>query len=235
MPKKRVKEDKKILEKIKKENEHLSNDVNKSFHRILLKYWIIMATLTSLSLFVGFIAGKITYDQGISTGIPVFEPEKLKEISSILFQGTLAVNALSIGFLPVVGFFFVKELRDIRKDFQEEWDNETKEENSETQKLLETKHTLYYLLFHNIRVGVLRYIQTYLGVTIFLQFAFIFSFVFLSGYELYGWFFIVDFIVLTIVIEGLFPLINVSLNQPSMKIIRYIIPEKEVWSIESDS
>jgi len=41
--------------------------------------------------------------------------------------------------------------------------------------------------------------------------------------------------VLYVIINGLFPIINMALYQPALRFVRYIIPERETWRIEAEN
>jgi len=41
--------------------------------------------------------------------------------------------------------------------------------------------------------------------------------------------------VLYVIINGLFPIINMALYQSALRFVRYIIPEREIWRIEAEN
>lgn len=227
-------EDDEEIEKLKKDIIEFGKDANANYHRLLLKKWVITFAFVVIGFVVGGVILYFTPVQNVLPNVPPIESTRIEEISKVIFNATVTINGLIIGFVPLISFFFVKEIREhenILKQFRNE---EQKEAKGKKLILIKTFYNLVLMTGQNMRSGVLRYTQTYVFVTIMLQVYLVMSYAGLVGLELSGLFLFIDLIFLSVVVTGLSPVISLALYQPSFKLVKYIIPQKEIWKIEPE-
>jgi len=94
--------------------------------------------------------------------------------------------------------------------------------------VIDSAYDLSYTFWHNVRSGVLRYVRTYLVVSILSLFVLLYLFVVASS----ALFLLADLCLLLFILTGVFPIIDVALYKPALKLVRYIIPERIIEKIE---
>jgi len=239
------------LKEIRKSNMELMELAGKNFHYYLLKQWVII----SLLLPIGILFGALIF---YFVKLPLPEPialSKLEEISPVVFDATLTLNGLIIGFVPLISFFFVREVREHERDLLQDWKDEEKQRVKEGQsneekdkkskkeeqrkseneklKLMNANYTLLLMVSHNLRSGVLRYARTYVAITILLQITLICAYINAVGYEITVLSLLADIIILYVIFGGLIPLISIALYQPALRFVRYFVG-REVIRIEPE-
>ena len=225
-------EDDEEINKLKKDIIEFGKNANTNYHKLLLKKWAITFGFIIIGIVFGVVLFYFTSVHNVLPNIPPIESTKIEEISTVIFNATITINGLIIGFIPLISFFFVKEIREHENVLKQFRNKEQKEAKGKKLKLIKTFYNLVLMTGQNMRSGVLRYTQTYVFVTIMLQVYLVIAYAGLTGRELSGLFLIIDFIFLSVVVTGLNPIISLALNQPSFKLVKYIIPQKEVWNIE---
>ena len=235
LPKKQTNQENKELQKLREDIIELQKNADKNFYWILLKQWLIPVLALGLILLVAIIIGII----GLFIILPAIfpepvEPSKIEEISPIVFQAIVTINGLIIGFVPLSGFFFAREVRDRERGYEQDWEEEEKKSTGEKLNLTRVYYSLLLMLWHNVRTGVLRYTLTFVTTSVFSQFLSIFFYVVTMGYGMARLFILIDFVILSIVIFGLYPIIRISLYQPALKFVRYAIVEREYVRIEPE-
>lgn len=232
------------LKEIRKSNMELMELAGKNFHYYLLKQWVIVSLLLPIGI---LLVALIFY----FVKLPLPEPialSKLEEISPVVFDATLTLNGLIIGFVPLISFFFVREMREHERDLLQDWKDEEKKRvkkdkkskkeekrksENEKLKLMNANYTLLLMVSHNLRSGVLRYARTYVAITILLQITLICAYINAVGYEITVLSLLADIIILYVIFGGLIPLISIALYQPALRFVRYFVG-REVIRIEPE-
>lgn len=232
------------LKEIRKSNMELMELAGKNFHYYLLKQWVIISLLLPIGI---LLVALIFY----FVKLPLPEPialSKLEEISPVVFDATLTLNGLIIGFVPLISFFFVREMREHERDLLQDWKDEEKKRvkkdkkskkeekrksENEKLKLMNANYTLLLMVSHNLRSGVLRYARTYVAITILLQITLICAYINAVGYEITVLSLLADIIILYVIFGGLIPLISIALYQPALRFVRYFVG-REVIRIEPE-
>jgi len=222
------------IEKLKKDIIEFGKNANTNYHRLLLKQWAITFGFVIIGIVVSVVASYFTSVHNVLPNIPLIESTKIEEISIVIFNATVTINGLIIGFVPLISFFFVKEIREHENTLKKYHDEETKEATGKKLKLIKTFYNLILMTGQNMRSGILRYTKTYVFVAIVLQVYLVIAYAILTGYELSGLFLFVDLMFLCVVVTGLSPVISVGLHQPTVKLVKHVITEKEVWSIATE-
>ena len=228
-------EENKELEKLRKDVVELQKSAERNWHWLLLKYWLIQILYLGFVpiglLVIGIIAHFVTLP--ITLPSPI-EPSRIEAIAIVVFNATVTINALFIGFVPLISFFFVREIREREHGLEQNWEKELKEIKGEKLKLTNAYYNLFLMTMHNIRSGVLRYTRTYVTISVFLQFILIFFYILTIGYEIAGLCIMIIVSILYIIVAGLLPLVGLALYEPALKFVRYIVGE-EVIRIEFES
>jgi len=216
----------KELGKLRKEISELRERTYADIYREMIKYWIMGILLIIGGGFLGFLAIGIA-SRFITLPEFAVDLSKIGEIASDIFTVTIAVGGVAIGFVPLCSFFFLREIREHQNELEQDLEKQKKKSKGEKRKLIETINTHWFVIWNNLRSGILRYTRTFLLVSIFLQLILMEFYVVTTLQEMAPVYIIVDFIVLMIIITGLFPLINVALYQPALRPAKIIVVEKE--------
>ena len=209
---------------MKKEIPELEEIAFKNYHRALLKKWLLLITLIPIGVILGIVVFHF-----ISVHVSPLEPSKIEEIAKTLVAPSVTVNGLFIAFVPVISFFYIEEIKEKQKDVKEELQEEKKRfKENEDLKTIDYVYGLASTLWHNIRSGVLKYTRTYLSVSILSLFYLVIFYVVLSPTI----FILADVCLLVIILTGVFPIIDIALYKPALKLATYVIPEKIVKEIE---
>ena len=226
MSKRQTNEENKELEMLRKEILELRERVYKNFCREMLKYWGIHILFIVGGIFLAFLAIGIA-SRFITLPHPDVDLSKVGEIASNIFTVSVAVGGVIIGFVPLCSFFYLREIGESRHELEQDLEKQKKKSKGEKRKLIETIDTYWFVVWNNLRSGILGYTKTYLSVSIFLQIILMEFYVMAIVQEIAPLYIIADFIALMIIITGIFPLINVALYHPPLRPVRVIVVERE--------
>ena len=232
LSKKQTNEENKELEKLRKDIHELRENANTNYHWELLKQWITMIGLLVVVYVIVSITAVIV-GRFMTLPEPI-ELSKIEGISSVIFQAIITINGLIIGFVPLISFFFAREVRERERGCKQDWKEEKEKYKEEKQRLINEYYTCLIMLWHNVRSGVLRYTQTYVLTSVFLQSMLVSIYVGTMVSGIASLCILISSCVMFVVITGLFPIINIALYEPALRFVGYIIPEKVVWRIESE-
>ena len=218
------------IKQIKSSVLELRKDADTNYHWILLKRWILSIGVVIVGLILGLVVGHF----GPSSQIQITNEVAVRNMSPVIFDATITVCGLMIGFVPVISIFFVGEIRKFYREVVEETAEIKKKSKGDELKLVNSYLNLSNMTVQNIISGILKYTRDFVAVSVFLFLFLILGYMYLIGHGLEGVSLFVDFIVLVIVITGIFPIVATALYQPTLKLVRYVIPKEEIWKIEFD-
>jgi len=222
------------LEKLQKEIPHLEEIADKNYHHELLKIWGKIIGILTVSLFIGM-ALSLPLSNYISIPPITVERSKIEDIAKTIFTATVTISGLIIGFLPVVTFFFVRELKEEQQFIEREWTKKIEKYEGEKENNLNTINTYYGLhlmLYKNLRSGTLNYLKTYLIISLFLLFYLPMLYFNMILTDLATLFILINTIFSIIALTGIFPIVQFALTEPTYRIVAYVVPEKVIKRIE---
>ena len=234
---------KRLQEKIQektREIKELKKLVNTNYHHVLLKIWGKAIIILFLFVGVAFIMAYLAYLSYIPAPQITIEKSKIEDIAKTVFTATMTLNGLIIGFLPVVVFFYVKEIKEEQQFIEREKVEEIEEcevlEDSKNRgryiQVFDWYYTLLSTFKQNLRSGVLNYLKTYLFVSLLLLFYLLLLYNYMILNNLAPLFMLIDVIFLMISLTGIFPIVYIALTAPTYRIVRYIVPEKIIEAVE---
>jgi len=226
LSKKRADEENEELGKLREEISEFQKLADKNYYQEMIKYWIFgMLIILGTALVVWIFSHFVTLPQSS------IEPSKIEELAPVIFNATVTVNGVIIGFVPVCSFFFSREIRENQHEVIQEWEQKKKESEGERQNLINISYSFQFTAWHNLRSGVLKYTRTYVGTSIFLQVYLVILYAVMSADKMVPFYLFFNIVFLTIIFVGLFPLINVALYKPALRVVRIGIVEKEFIGI----
>lgn len=201
--------------------------VNENAFYAFLKIWArnLAATYIGGSIFalIGFYlatAGQITL-----TG-PIFRTGDLESSIAVIVAPSITIIGLVLGFTPVITFFFINNLKDDQKSFEEQRDNNLKILSKhksintlENKNLIKNYFSYLRIIVHNRISGVLKYIQWFLFLSIILLPLLIEAYFIFSPVV----FLIADLFIIISIAEGIIPILNVCTYKPAIRIKEHFV------------
>jgi hypothetical protein len=197
----------------------------------LVKYWSI--------LIIGSLAAPlfllIIHLIGLYLGNPdlqfTYTTTDLKAIATSLFAPTITIIGLCITFLPVIIFFYLGNIREKQEKTEKRYRKLISSlSNPEDRKIAKLAYDYSHAYWHNFRVGILKYLRFYIvNILILLQTVVLF---YVIQEQRYGYFLMLAIGVLYAAISGVVPIVQLALNQPGLKLRKYV--KKVVEKIEYD-
>jgi hypothetical protein len=215
----------KEIEEMKEETPRLKEIAFKNYYRLLLKEWLM-----PIGVFVsGIILGLILYYFIVPKALFPFNTLKAEEIARNILAPSVTMNGLFITFVPVISFFYIQEIKEQKEQIKEEQREKEREfERKEDLKVVNSSFNLAYVFWNNVKSGILKYLKIYLIISIISLFMLVYVYVLVDSFL----FILVDTFLQFTVFTGIFPIINMALYRPSIKLVRYVIPERIVENIE---
>lgn len=196
---------KKISDYIDKAIAKYKKNATEEIHLLILRKWRNYAGI-AVALFV--IILEVYF--GFLNRLPV-DPVKVQSLATTLFEASVTVIGILIGIFPVVSFFASDQMEKRGKPTENyDSDNELLQKakqffGAEYTKKLDSFEKLVYVMYHNFKIGVLRYTATYLKISISLLLALIFLYVSLDPI----YFIPIDVSILIIVLFGVLPILTI--------------------------
>ncbi len=215
------------LAEMKKRVAQAEDVVNENSYYVLLQLWgkLVAGTLLVALLSAGVsIAILYQYPQAIPSGL--LSATKIENVASIILAPSVTTIGLILGFTPVISFFFVNALKDDRRDFKDMKKRFFKRLSGNGQ--FETKENislaeLYYayldLIIHNRISGVLKYVRTFLILSLITLPLIIEAAIILNP----SIFLFLDILLIVFVVEGIVPIITVSTYKPAIRITEHLV------------
>jgi len=184
-----------------------------SIYRTYLNLWIKLLLIFGLCFGGGFLAYYF-----LPFPKSNFNSTQIGNIANSIFDPSVTVAGIVIGFFPVIGFFYMTEMKEkqreaenlIRKqmnDYGKSADMKFLQFDEQDLKVLDDEFTLFHKFWGNLRSGLIQYIATFLVVAILMLFFLI------TLYVISPIFFIAfDMFVLATALTGVFPIIRHALR-----------------------
>ena len=218
---------KKDIEDMKKRIPELKKLAFENYYRVLLKQWLIPIGFVVIGSFIGLLVAPFV-------PLPSLSPKAsdIQDIAKTVIAPSITTSGLFVTFVPVVSFFYIRELKEEQKEamesLQEEKRRFTEEEDLKT---VNSVYDLVHTFWYNLRIGVLKYVRTYLIVAIFTLFSITYLYIILSLVSA-ALFIVTDICLLVIILSGVLPIIKVALLKPARILVRYVISQEIVEKIE---
>ena len=219
------------IAEMKKRVDEAEKIVNENAYHVLLILWgkFVAATLAVglISTVIG-LALALQYPQVIPSGL--FSETKIESVVGIILAPSVTTIGLTLGFTPVIGFFFVNALKDDRRDFKnmkksflEKFSGNKQLETKENISLVEMHYAYMDIIVHNRISGVLKYVRTFIIATLITLPILIEAAIVLNP----SIFLLLDFLSIFFVVEGIIPIITISTHKPAIRITEHLVSGTE--------
>lgn len=218
---KAIEEHKKNVDFIKKKIPELKEMVSasKNIYRLYLNRWLKLLAISWLGFGGGF---SLYYFSPFPKSN--FSLLQIGNIANSIFDPSVTVAGIVIGFFPVVGFFYLSEMKDSQTRGEKEIEKQINfglksqdygeptelEYDEEDMNNLNEGFSLLHKFWENLRAGLLNYMAIYLVVAIFALFALLISFIVLSLTNP-TFFIAINMLLLATILSGILPVIQVAL------------------------
>ena len=196
--------------------------VNENSYHVLLKLW---AKLIITSFGIGIISVLVGYELAASNQVtlsgPLFRTTNLGNITGVILAPSVTTIGRILGFTPVISFFFVNSMKDDQKNFREEKNEDLKRlsknkvvATKENKSIVETYYVYLDLIIHNRIIGVMKYVQSFLVISLIMLPLLIESSILFSP----SIFLLIDIFLIFAIVEGVIPIINICVYKPAIRI-----------------
>lgn len=208
---------KSTLEILKEKNEELKNLAFKNYHWELLKRWMIGLGFVGVGVIVGIVVFALTPQNLLIAALSSSSSFSVGDLTKSLIAPSLTMNGLFVTLLPVIGFFFLTEVKDWEKESRENTERLTqnigKKEDSKKEVAKRAKYE--HAFFTNIRCGILSYMRSYVTIGLGSLLFLLFAYVLLNS----ALFLLTVVLVPVILLTGIFPIISIALNKPALTLV----------------
>jgi len=212
-------ESKAKLENLKKLIPKIQEDALQDYYKMFYKKWLYFLVCLAFGLIAGYF---------VSLGLPsnfISVSNTASDIAKTLIAPSITINGLFVTFLPIIGFFYISDIKESQKEDEAAFREDTKEFKAEedlktVNSALVFRHTYWY----NLRVGVLKYVRLHVVISLFSLIILIFAYIVLSPKT----FVAVDIFLLLSILSGIFPIILAALTKPTLvlyTVIKLPIPK----------
>lgn len=222
---------KKDIEEMRKRMPELKRLAFENFYWLLLKQWLIAIATVVISAVVGVFLG-VVLSHFVQLPISPLSASDIHDLARTIIAPSITTYGFFITSVPVISFFYIQEIKEERKETMEFLEKKKKRfTEKEDLKIVNSVYGLYDTFWYNLRIGVLKYVRTYLAVGIITLFLVTYLYLMLSfAYE--GLFIVIDICLLVIILSGIFPIIISALSRPPRILVRYVISQEFVEKIE---
>lgn len=222
------------MEELRKDIQDLQEEAKRDYYGEMISIWKrAVAMLNGIPLLAFLLLVLISYFSPLPK-IPV-DFTKLAKVASDIFVATITINGVLTGVVPIISFFFISEIKEHYHEIKEDLEKDRTEDPDEKQRLTRSKDNLYYVVTNNLRSSILKYAKTYITSSILFEVFLILTYALIAEYEIMsGLYIIFDIAVLSSLVFGIFPIIEIALFRPTLRLVQYIIPKKIVTRIESE-
>ena len=218
---------KKDIEDMKKRIPKLKKLAFENYYRVLLKQWLIPIGFVVIGSFIGLVVAPFVPLPSLSS-----TPSDIQNIAETVIAPSITMCGLFITFVPVISFFYIQELKEEQKEAIESLQEEKKRFSEEEDlRIVNSVYDLVHTFWYNLRIGILKYVRTYLIVAIFTLFFIAYLYIILSLVSA-ALFIVTDICLLVIILSGVFPIIKVALLKPARILVRHVISQEIVEKIE---
>lgn len=228
-------DDEEIKQDLQNEIGRLNEALKSHTLRWMLGFWLIPPFLFEFSLFLVSVYLSFAGAQSVVT----VSLTRLETLGSDIFTATITVIGLIIGFLPIIGFFYLGEIKERRKEIKSSLLADSAGKSEAIKHLVDGIDYLYDVIANHLESAVKKYMSINVIASAVAVFVIIFLYV-SSGItgtadSLESFILVCIFTVLPIV-YGIFPLVALAFYAPSYKVIQHrengrtltlIIPPKD--------
>lgn len=184
---------------------------------------LLLAWLKSLAfVFVGVVLSLIV-SHFVTIPISPFEESKIEDIAKALIGPILSMNGLLIAFVPVIGFFYINEVKEEQRETKEQLDDARKRhKRKEDVAVISQVYGFSSMIHYNLRVSTQRYLTVYLTVGLVLSFLLVYLYILSSSL-----FLLTGLLDLIVLLFGIPPILNVALRRRYLRLVEYLVPEKQ--------
>lgn len=187
------------------------------FYRNLLTKWFFYILIIWLSFILVF---QVTSSMNLT--LLNFEPSKIEDIGKSILSPSITITGLLASFAPVVGFFFITDMKEKGKESKQlmqedidslnEVDIDEKARGKDRGALLMASK-LVETFWENLKIGTLNYIATFVGTAIFILTLILVLYILLNS----TLFVMFDVLFLLTIVAGIIPIVQVALINPRLE------------------
>lgn len=208
---------KSTLEWLKNENAGLKKAAFDNYFHVLVKIWLKLLGFVCLGALITIPVGFILAGTPITFNLinSALNTISINDSIKTIIGPSIAINGLFITFMPVICFFFLSQLKEVEKESKSKTEEIKREIAYEEEEWAEVEVRVKYerAFFHNLRCGVLNYLQTFVTAGLFCLIFLIAAFVMLAP----AIFMVVDIILLLLLFTGVSPVVMVALNESKLR------------------
>jgi uncharacterized membrane protein len=213
------KSDEEIKQDLQNEISKLNMALKSHTLRWMLGFWLIPPFLFELLLFLISVYLSFAGAQSVAT----VSLTRLETLGSDIFTVSTTVIGLIIGFLPIIGFFYLGEIKEDRKKIESSLLAEKAGKSDDVQQMVDGINHLYDVITNLLESAVKKYMLINVIASVLAVFVIIFSYVSLGitgtvdSLEL---FIIVSIFAVVPIVYGIFPLVALAFYATSYKVIQ---------------
>jgi hypothetical protein len=210
-----------MLEYLREENIALKKAAFDNYHRKFLIKWLIGWGGVGAGALITFFVAALGF-------IPITptEPSTIIGAGNSLIAPSITMNGLFITFTPVIAFFFLSELKEMKTASEIQTEKmKALIDIDDGEALVEFSKRVKYesAFFHNFRSGLIKYIGTYLTIAIGCLFVLFFGYLFFSA----TFFLLIAIFVLVALLLGVFPVVTSALSSTPLTLVTIYFPDGE--------
>jgi hypothetical protein len=222
------KKKKKDIEEMKNRMPELKRLAFSNYYWALLKQWLtaigFIIAGVSLGVVLSFIAPPLP-------NLPL-SSSNIQDIAKTIIAPSITTYGFFLTSVPVISFFYIQEIKEEQKQVMASLLEEKKRfTDEEDLKIVNSAYTYSDTFWYNLRIGVLKYVRTYLIVGVSALFSLTYLYFLLSLVNA-ALFILIDISLMVIILTGIVPIVNVALSKPARKLVRYVISREIVERIE---
>src|SRR5665647_2297084 len=108
-----------ILEILRKKNSELKKVAFQNYHYVLLKKWLFGLAFVGLGVLIGLLTYLVPTGNLITGVVSTANASAIDNLAKTLIAPSITMNVLFITFIPVIGFFFLSEIKEMEKESKE--------------------------------------------------------------------------------------------------------------------
>jgi len=213
------KSDEEIKQDLQNEISKLIKALKSHTLRWMLGFWLIPPFLFELTLFLISVYLSFAETQSVVT----ISLTRLETLGSDIFIAAITIMGLIIGFLPIIGFFYLGEIKEHRKEIESSLLADKAGKSDDIRQMVDHIDYLYDVIANHLENTVKKYMLINVIASAITIFVIIFSYVsfgITDTVDSLESFIIVSIYAVVPMVHGIFPLVGLAFYAPSYKVIQ---------------
>jgi hypothetical protein len=213
-------QNKSVLDILREKNCELKKAAFKNYHKVLLGKWLMGLAFVAVGAVIGLVISNLIPASAIYSNAST-----LDNLTKTIVAPSLTMNGLFVTFIPVIGFFFLSEIKEMEKEAREDSDRLAKNVGKQEEAKIEIEKRVKYehAFFYNFKTGILNYIRSYVTIALASLLFLLFAYALFSS----ALFLIADILALVVLLVGIYPIISVALNKPALTLVTIFLKDGE--------